>query len=385
MADQTRILLAMDTEAAWVRVQLDGLLGYARPARDWRFRIVRQPDHLAEGLRWRPAGVICSDYSRSQLAPLGDLPTVNLAGDPGARSARCTLVTGDPIENPAMAADYLLGLGRTHLAWVGWVTTAVAEVSIGSIRDRAHAADATFEQMGITDGLNQYDRRRRVLSQRRRLDRWLQQLPGQTAIIANDSHLAFDVVSACRRIGRAVPDDLALISLGDDVLLDRLPQPSISAVRLASEQIGYRAAEELERLLGGAAPRPEPIHIPALEIVERESTNVLGMLDPAIGKVVRYIKAHACQGANVAEAARQAPICRSLLERKFRKALGHTMLEEIHRVRFDAVRKLLIHSRMPLDQIAGQTGFRDASHLTKAFRKRTGVTPGQFRTRFPNA
>jgi AraC-like DNA-binding protein len=52
-------------------------------------------------------------------------------------------------------------------------------------------------------------------------------------------------------------------------------------------------------------------------------------------------------------------------------------------VRIDAAAELLARSRLSLDQVAGRFGFCDAFHFSRAFRRRMGVAPGQWRRRHP--
>ena len=50
-------------------------------------------------------------------------------------------------------------------------------------------------------------------------------------------------------------------------------------------------------------------------------------------------------------------------------------------IRLNAARKLLETTEMPLVEIATETGFFDQSHLTRAFKRERGMTPGEYRRR----
>jgi LacI family transcriptional regulator len=60
--------------------------------------------------------------------------------------------------------------------------------------------------------------------------------------------------------------------------------------------------------------------------------------------------------------------------------LGRTPHDEIARVRFERVRRLLRESRLPLEEIARRSGFRNAEYLATAFRREFGTSPGSYRT-----
>ena len=71
-------------------------------------------------------------------------------------------------------------------------------------------------------------------------------------------------------------------------------------------------------------------------------------------------------------------LCRTELERRAKNAFGCGASEYCARLRYAAVCNLL-RSDMPLDGIARETGFCDASHLSRFFAARAGMTPGQYR------
>lgn len=67
------------------------------------------------------------------------------------------------------------------------------------------------------------------------------------------------------------------------------------------------------------------------------------------------------------------------LTRAFREQHGVTIPAYVRQLRVDAARKLLKSSSLSLADIAGMVGFADQSHLTRVFKRLTGVPPGQYR------
>jgi transcriptional regulator GlxA family with amidase domain len=63
----------------------------------------------------------------------------------------------------------------------------------------------------------------------------------------------------------------------------------------------------------------------------------------------------------------------------FRQHLGMTVFAWIRDERLRRGQELLTDSRMSMQDIAEQVGFRSACNFTTAFRERTGVTPSAFR------
>jgi DNA-binding response OmpR family regulator len=90
-------------------------------------------------------------------------------------------------------------------------------------------------------------------------------------------------------------------------------------------------------------------------------------------------------GANLAKLPPLADIAHKVgthdkkLSTIFRQHLGMTVFAWIRDERLRRGQELLTDSRMSMQDIAEQVGFRSACNFTTAFRERTGVTPSAFR------
>ena len=69
---------------------------------------------------------------------------------------------------------------------------------------------------------------------------------------------------------------------------------------------------------------------------------------------------------------------RRTLNRRLR-ALGTTFREVLEDVRFDTACQLLDATELTLEEIAGALGYASVSPFTRAFRRRAGMPPGQWR------
>jgi AraC family transcriptional regulator len=70
------------------------------------------------------------------------------------------------------------------------------------------------------------------------------------------------------------------------------------------------------------------------------------------------------------------------LAREFRRYYHCTVGEYLREQRIEQTRRELSHSDAPLADIALAAGFADQSHFSRLFKRRTGLTPSQFRQRF---
>jgi LacI family transcriptional regulator len=155
-----------------------------------------------------------------------------------------------------------------------------------------------------------------------------------------------------------VPDEVAVLGVDDDALLCELCDPPLSSVIPNPERIGYEAAALLDRLMAGDRPALREWLIPPLSVATRRSTDVLAIDDADFAAAVRYIRQHACQGTNVREVLKHVPQSRTMLERKFRKYLGHSPQDEIRAVQLRRVKQLLAETNLSLERIAPLAGYK---------------------------
>jgi AraC-like DNA-binding protein len=66
------------------------------------------------------------------------------------------------------------------------------------------------------------------------------------------------------------------------------------------------------------------------------------------------------------------------LGRAFRSTFHETLTDHIHRLRIDRARMLFRSTDLPIERVAADVGFRDGRHFRRIFRRRVGLTPGQF-------
>jgi LacI family transcriptional regulator len=186
-------------------------------------------------------------------------------------------------------------------------------------------------------------------------------------------------LSACREIGVAVPDEVAVLGVDNDDVLCDLSDLPLSSIVPDTRRIGYEAASLLERMMEGE-PAPDGFTtVLPLEVVTRRSTDVLAIEDRDLSAAVRFIREHACDGITVGDVLAGLSLSRSVFERRFAKIFARTPKAEILRMQLDRVKQLLAETDLPLKQIASMTGFQYPEYMSAAFKARTGLTLGQYR------
>ncbi len=81
------------------------------------------------------------------------------------------------------------------------------------------------------------------------------------------------------------------------------------------------------------------------------------------------------------EIAAHAQISPDHLRHSFKRLRGKSLVHYLNEVRVEQAKSLLIHSRLPLKQIASMTGYRDEYYFSNVFRKFAGLAPGVYRRR----
>lgn len=106
-----------------------------------------------------------------------------------------------------------------------------------------------------------------------------------------------------------------------------------------------------------------------------------GALSPAaVRQVDEYVTARLAEPISLQEMASAVALSRYHFARRFRDATGMSPHEYVMTKRIEAAQGMLRRTRLTLREVASECGFSDQSHLTRVFRQRFGVTPGQFRS-----
>ena len=147
-----------------------------------------------------------------------------------------------------------------------------------------------------------------------------------------------------------------------------------SDVRDYLDFLGARAAD---------GPLPTALARPAADL----ALELLGIgagrapLPPALERACRLMDARPGTPATVAGVAAAAATSPSRLHVLFREHLGTTPARWLLGRRLDAAARLLADTGRPVERIARDVGFADASAFGRAFRRATGETPSGYRGR----
>lgn len=101
-----------------------------------------------------------------------------------------------------------------------------------------------------------------------------------------------------------------------------------------------------------------------------------------LAPVIQHLEENYTSTIPMREMARLAGISSTHFNRQFTFLFGMSPTRFLHSLRVEKARQLLMHTDEAVGGIALETGYHDQSHFTRHFRRLTGMTPGQFRSRF---
>lgn len=370
-----KVALLVETSNSYARGLLRGIVSYIREHRSWSLflsehnRGDKPPGWLA---RWDGNGIIArienhaiAEALRRLRLPIVDVSAARLIPSlPWFETDDGAIAT--------LAAEHLLERGFKHFAFCGdarfnWSNWRCEHFQ-NCIRTAGKECFAHQSKYPPDDE-----------KQVSELANWLRKLPKPIGIMACYDLRGQQILDACRRVGLAVPDDVAVIGVDNDDLLCELSDPPLSSVIPNTHRTGYQAAKLLDEMMLGRKAVGQTHLIPPVGIATRQSTDVLAIDDRNVARAIHYIRQHACNGISVQDVLKAVPQSRRLLESRFRNLIGRTPHEEILRVKLDRVKQLLTETDLPLEQIAERAGFTHVEYLTVAFKREVGTPPSKFR------
>ena len=183
----------------------------------------------------------------------------------------------------------------------------------------------------------------------------------------------------CAAIGLSVPEQVAVLGVGNDPTRCQCSSVPLSSVDPNFIVQGRAAAELLDRLMDGQPPPKEPILIAPAGIAARQSTDILALPDLETAKALRYMWEHLPESPRVSKIAAATGVSRRKLERHFRAHLHRGVNEELNRKRVEKCCELLIATKASIEDVSRQVGFNTPKYFHKVFRQAMGMTPRKYR------
>jgi LacI family transcriptional regulator len=198
--------------------------------------------------------------------------------------------------------------------------------------------------------------------------------------MATHDFRAWAAIESCRRLGISVPYEIAIVGVDDNPVICNTCKPPLTSVRPNSHQVGYRAAELLDKLMANPSKKHQCLLVKPEGVSQRGSTDTIAVGDPTLQKAVDYIHSNFQIQINVADVARTLGVSRRWLSHLFHEQFGKTPHDYIADIRVKWAKDLLAQLPwLPLKDVARQCGFASTERLNKVFTRLTGNSPRSFR------
>ena len=239
---------------------------------------------------------------------------------------------------------------------------------------RAHDTDRwVLEDMVGNDEIDNWRLFLRIIGRK------LESAPKPLAVLAYDDADAAKVLSAALEAGLRVPEDVAIMGIGNDAVICENQAVPLSSINHDLERNGYEGAALLDKLMSKPSKPPKPLLLSPRGIVIRKSTDTLAADDPLLTAALKEIARRLETSFGINELAENLQVTRKRLERLFAEKFSRSVGKEIARQRLERAKRFLTETDKPMKEIAALCGYCNAGYFTNAFRSGTGLTPKAWR------
>ena len=178
-------------------------------------------------------------------------------------------------------------------------------------------------------------------------------------------------------LARRVRERRAALGLSQEELADRMGYRSKSSITKLEKGVNDLPQSKLEEL---AAAQPQPEQTETEEEAEdapEESENSQTAL--VMAHVRRYLEDNYMFDLSLDSVGEILHISPAYLSAQFKKYQKMNFLDCLTELRINAAKELLADPFRSSAEVASMVGYEDASYFARAFKKRTGMTPTQYR------
>ena len=364
------------------------LAGVAHYAKEHGWNLMVQDRLGYQPPVWRGDGMLVTLRTDAATADLvkrvrrNGMPVVDLTiNRPDIRLPR---VTSDHAAIGRLAAEHFAARDFRHAAWfsLGWTHVHTLRFDALAATCRRLGMDAplkwAYSDMVPAAHLGNWRTFARTLGAR------LVSAPKPLAVLTYDEADAVRLLAVCREQSISVPEEVAILSIGNDPILCENQSVTLSSIDQNLERGGYEASALLDGLMEGKPPPRTPILVPPAGIVTRQSTDTRAVADPILRLALELIGENLSHPYGADQLAAALGLPRFKVDRLFASGLGRSVGAEILRQRIARAKLLLKGRTLTLSDIARQIGFCHASHLSNSFKRSTGLSPKAWLRMFPN-
>jgi len=204
------------------------------------------------------------------------------------------------------------------------------------------------------------------------LTNFLLALRRPAGLLCASDHLARLAIATAQEEGIRVPQDLAVIGVGNSRMESLHAGMAISSFEPPLAEIGRLAGAAMADLLEGKTV--EPVAIDPL-LHERESS----LRATGVERALAWLKSHPDSDISAGELARLAGMSRRSFETAVRSTQGISPGALMQGIRRRRAEKLLRETSLDIAAVGRECGYPEAAAFSTAFKRWTGSSPRTFR------
>lgn len=104
--------------------------------------------------------------------------------------------------------------------------------------------------------------------------------------------------------------------------------------------------------------------------------------DALVRRCENWLSEHYKEDDVIRRLTSEADASERTLKRRFKSATGVTLIEYQQNLRIEEAKRLLEKGQLPVDEISVAVGYKDRSFFRSLFKRRSGLTPSQYRRMF---
>lgn len=204
----------------------------------------------------------------------------------------------------------------------------------------------------------------------------LRRLPRPVSVFAVTDRLAEVALMAAESLGWRCPRDIRIVGVDDDEVLCASAPTTLSSVHPDWAEGGRLVIEALEAQMRGDKVRRKYVY-GAAGVTRRASTRTVYRRprDERVERALSFIASeYASPSVGVPDVVAAMGCSRRLAELRFREETGRSIAEALADARLDRAMVLLKRRDADIAALPGLCGFRTASALRVAFRRRMGMS-----------
>lgn len=374
-SDLKKIFVLMPHGFANTAKIMRGLLRFARPNCRWTFRLAGVVKDTKPIKDWKADGIIAYPTGTQVIEEIKSLGVPTVYVTERVREPGSATVAVDSMVAGKLAARHLIERGFRHFGVLFDSSNIVSDRRQQGFARALKACDFTVEQFDLCGISSPLDRSRGLSGEEIEpaLARWLEELPKPVGLLSWHDTMLPIITETCLQAGISIPQDVAVVGVDNDETFCELCYPAASSVAMPFEEVGFRTARVLADMMSGLPVPPEPILIPPVHVLTRQSTEALATTDPVVRKAVEFIRRSVHEPISVREILAHVDVSRRSLENHFTEAIGRTPLQELHRIRVERAQHFLLRSQMDLNEVATSCGFTTVKRMNAAFERWTGM------------